>query len=265
MPGARRMGGSSPLVRGAPRHRGGLRRGPGIIPARAGSTCRTPFPIPRCRDHPRSCGEHYLGLKADLNALGSSPLVRGALVAEDSLRGLGGIIPARAGSTRLAQAARRGRGDHPRSCGEHHCPVTDAAAWMGSSPLVRGALVADGGVQGRVGIIPARAGSTARCRRSRRPYRDHPRSCGEHLTVAAPSSFVVGSSPLVRGAPEHPCYSCYVGGDHPRSCGEHTRLVRILAREWGSSPLVRGAPLSDVLRPALGGIIPARAGSTFPR
>ena len=50
--------------------------------------------------------------------------------------------------------------------------------------------------------------------------------------------------------------------DHPRRCGEHASSPLPAAFAWGSSPQVRGAP--DVVpgAPAVGGIIPAGAGST---
>ena len=54
--------------------------------------------------------------------------------------------------------------------------------YTGSSPLVRGALCKIRVVNGISGIIPARAGSTPKAKPPITSRRDHPRSCGEHLT-----------------------------------------------------------------------------------
>ena len=51
------------------------------------------------RDHPRMCGEHLFRASALEDMEGSSPHVRGALVAETMDKAQEGIIPACAGST----------------------------------------------------------------------------------------------------------------------------------------------------------------------
>ena len=73
-------GGSSPLTRGAhenSRAKVSLER---LIPAHAGSTTLTRSPRHTSPAHPRSRGEHQLAVYADADAMGSSPLTRGALV-----------------------------------------------------------------------------------------------------------------------------------------------------------------------------------------
>ena len=50
--------------------------------------------------------------------------------------------------------------------------------------------------------------------------------------------------------------------DHPRVCGEHALAGGTSESGKGSSPRMRGAPLGSVKVLALGGIIPAYAGST---
>ena len=52
-------------------------------------------------------------------------------------------------------------------------------------------------------IIPADAGSTIPIHRIRRSGKDHPRGCGEHLSVSVTVSSPVGSSPRMRGARDH--------------------------------------------------------------
>ena len=92
-------GGSSPLARGAPVECCAPDVAGRIIPARAGCTLRRPRRSAATRDHPRSRGVHFTASRAFSNAVGSSPLARGA-PARKMTRGEGlRIIPARAGCT----------------------------------------------------------------------------------------------------------------------------------------------------------------------
>ena len=172
-----------------------------------------------------------------------------------------GIIPARAGSTRIFMSASGTDEDHPRSCGEHRVPWATCRRRSGSSPLVRGALDGRGLAASSWRIIPARAGSTRRWDHAVSRRRDHPRSCGEHMCLCVGVEELLGSSPLVRGALGR--REAHVGGlgiiparagstmcaatwlvgteDHPRSCGEHRGASRQMVAQEGSSPLVRGA------------------------
>ena len=174
------MPGSSPLTRGARSRSTALRARPGIIPAHAGSTVQHSFRGVLLRDHPRSRGEHSLGVNCERSAAGSSPLTRGARFHSLYVSRPIGIIPAHAGSTHQTRRHRRGPTDHPRSRGEH----THVFAWReflgGSSPLTRGALIRARSPSNRHRIIPAHAGSTGSHFSTIRMWRDHPRSRGEH-------------------------------------------------------------------------------------
>ena len=70
--------GSSPHVRGALSVLCSSVLTAGIIPACAGSTMVTAAAHPRCRDHPRMCGEHQGQHVQHPRVSGSSPHVRGA-------------------------------------------------------------------------------------------------------------------------------------------------------------------------------------------
>ena len=134
------VSGSSPHVRGA---RGLLLpRGIvlGIIPACAGSTSYLAAIFHLPRDHPRMCGEHRNIIACICVSLGSSPHVRGAQKHCRHRRGVPGIIPACAGSTKLISHVPFVGGDHPRMCGEHLVDRARRGLWSGSSPHVRGAL-----------------------------------------------------------------------------------------------------------------------------
>ena len=91
--------GSLPLGREVPclyRHRGPHER---ITPARAGSTDLLPCRFCICQDHPRSRGEHEIGLAVVVPHLGSPPLARGVPGNIIRHKRNDGITPARAGST----------------------------------------------------------------------------------------------------------------------------------------------------------------------
>ncbi len=195
-----------------------------------------------------------------------------------------GLIPARAGSTWEALRAARGSWAHPRSRGEHGLPHPNVFMQRGSSPLARGALFDVLSDLGADGLIPARAGSTTSISPCSARTAAHPRSRGEHCARSSAARFSNGSSPLARGAPGAVASGCCGCGliparagsthgmplsflpvpAHPRSRGEHTKTRLRERSSRGSSPLARGAPLRWCLRRAAGGLIPARAGSTYP-
>ena len=111
--------GSSPHVRGALRNVRDSNPRTGIIPACAGSTNGYDSARLNLGDHPRMCGEHKYGLPVRLPVPGSSPHVRGAPATSVLALSHLGIIPACAGSTRLAVPSGCRMRDHPRMCGEH--------------------------------------------------------------------------------------------------------------------------------------------------
>ena len=106
--------------------------------------------------------------------------------------------------------------------------------------------------------------------------------CGEHRSIVGIGVACQGSSPHVRGAlnPATPeidqtgiipaCAGSTWRGlpptvderDHPRMCGEHLLAVKVWRLHLGSSPHVRGAQSDGDYSRAMGGIIPACAGST---
>ena len=112
--------GSSPRMRGTPNPRRSAPRRRGIIPAYAGNTSNSWWPVSASRDHPRVCGEHPMSNPLVHRFLGSSPRMRGTHRSWCTAGKEAGIIPAYAGNT-----YDRGYGDfetwdHPRVCGEHH-------------------------------------------------------------------------------------------------------------------------------------------------
>ena len=133
--------GSSPRARGAPAHLAAGAKGPGIIPACAGST---PSRSPASRlptDHPRVRGEHNSRDATAIDNQGSSPRARGARAGLQWRSDAGGIIPACAGSTGQTRTSSRAGRDHPRVRGEHRGAPVKGGGVRGSSPRARGAQI----------------------------------------------------------------------------------------------------------------------------
>ena len=112
---------------------------------------------------------------------------------------------------------------HPRSRGDHHPPEHCPAVRPGSSPLARGPQALTLLTLKRIGLIPARAGTTKR----------------NSVLLAIPRA-------------------------HPRSRGDHERIRMNLELIDGSSPLARGPRFGGASGLDRVGLIPARAGTTFP-
>ena len=294
--------GSSPRVRGKrvvavrPLHQDRL------IPARAGKTSTRRPSRPSTRAHPRACGENDTGKGCGFPCPGSSPRVRGKRTRRPGRAGSPGLIPARAGKTSPSGAPRSWGTAHPRACGENGSDPDSVRNSLGSSPRVRGKLLALGAHCPPRGLIPARAGKTPCGSGARGRTRAHPRACGENKRrdsahVAAPGSSPRvrgkrlrllagvrrrGSSPRVRGklgecqrtlfrerliparAGKTPLApsSAPAPRAHPRACGENADVPGVGAQDGGSSPRVRGKRPRTRWSDPCRGLIPARAGKT---
>ena len=170
--------GSSPLARGLPTTAPRPSPSTRIIPARAGFTGYPAWVRSRAPDHPRSRGVYRIGVVLRRWLRGSSPLARGLLEVVVTAPDLARIIPARAGFTHGPWCCGRRAADHPRSRGVYRLPVEGETPRRGSSPLARGLRSVPTGTPVSPGIIPARAGFTARTWCTGSSGRDHPRSRG---------------------------------------------------------------------------------------
>ena len=213
-------------------------------------------------DHPRSRGVYWDSRLPEETAAGSSPLARGLPQPGGHLRDSRGIIPARAGFTRVITREEEKSPDHPRSRGVYAPVGGPDEVGVGSSPLARG--------------LPG----TGAARWARR--RDHPRSRGVYSWEPSITGCTRGSSPLARGLPRRRPGSpvrrriiparagfTYVpwsppsgAWDHPRSRGVYTGGTSCQDRASGSSPLARGLLLACEETIGVVRIIPARAGFT---
>ena len=94
--------GSSPLARGTPANKWLVVAPHGLIPARAGNTSGLNAAFKELGAHPRSRGEHTTVWAYASGASGSSPLARGTLKHAADIAPEKGLIPARAGNTRMS-------------------------------------------------------------------------------------------------------------------------------------------------------------------
>jgi len=176
-----------------------------------------------------------------------------------------GLIPARAGRTRASRRARSRNWAHPRSRGADGVVEAHPRSGRGSSPLARGGLVLAGVFDVADGLIPARAGRTARGGHERSATRAHPRSRGADVRHPPWATEKVGSSPLARGGLVAALQGEPARGLIPARAGR-TRSPHDRPRQGRAHPRSRGAD-HDVqgkgaFEPAPVGLIPARAGRT---
>ena len=132
--------------------------------------------------------------------VGSSPRVRGSPGFLSGSCAASGIIPAGAGLTFMLALLSAAARDHPRGCGAHRYRIRYSAPASGSSPRVRGSRIVRVSLLATAGIIPAGAGLTLHIPGHRLSAGDHPRGCGAHLTIYFTLTWIVGSSPRVRGS-----------------------------------------------------------------
>ena len=170
------------------------------------------------------------------------------------------ITPAHAGKTgRCTHAQRRNR-DHPRACGENARCMDSWSRMTGSPPRMRGKPLLADFLTDLFGITPAHAGKTC----SRLPHfgspRDHPRACGENVSIHSQNFLHSGSPPRMRGkqsftalilaspgiTPAHAgktrqaSRKCRSRWDHPRACGENLVEDPRARGILGSPPRMRG-------------------------
>ena len=154
-----------------------------ITPAGAGKTCGVALPYDFKPDHPRRCGENCAWSLQTLTAIGSPPQVRGKPIIILHSIAYARITPAGAGKTSERAVPTPEHGDHPRRCGENFVPRPIDAHIRGSPPQVRGKPVRNGKCKFNAGITPAGAGKTQHHDEHNTPNQDHPRRCGENLSL----------------------------------------------------------------------------------
>ena len=169
---------------------------------------------------------------------------------------------------------------YPRGCGGAPPVSLDGLAKTGLSPRVRGSRRRARRRVHREGSIPAGAGEPLALVPGHPRKRVYPRGCGGAHSVKSGVDPLPGLSPRVRGSPAGLASSfCSAGsipagagepsgslgkgartGVYPRGCGGAAKKTRPRCSFLGLSPRVWGSPKFLLLRPAMGGSIPAGAG-----
>ena len=193
-------------------------------------------------DHPRACGVYLLRSCPEGPSPGSSPRVRGlprTLTPTPTRRG---IIPARAGFTKINPKPLDNHQDHPRACGVYFEGVVEHGGSGGSSPHTRG--------------LPLPPAPTPQA------LGDHPRTRGVYASSSPRAARTAGSSPHTRGLRHQvvcrvphqriiPAHAGFTGHrdqrhgdltDHPRTRGVYRLPYQVAHELCGSSPHTRGLP-----------------------
>ena len=233
--------GSPPQVRGKLSCDGTSSTIPGITPAGAGKTERQSKRPRPPEDHPRRCGENTRFATENWVVAGSPPQVRGKPMIIIAGVFCPRITPAGAGKTLLLPLKLSACRDHPRRCGENTAIIPPITATRGSPPQVRGKRGGGGGEAFLPRITPAGAGKTCLSVQLCPTRQDHPRRCGENMSVAKGLNAGAGSPPQVRGKQKmsrtrnyatritpagagktkHSHNTWSGNRDHPRRCGEN--------------------------------------------
>ena len=172
--------------------------------------------------------------------MGSSPRLRGTLLAAVWLLYPAGIIPALAGNTIIRIGRLPYFRDHPRACGEHDGPPETVWVEPGSSPRLRGTRSASHKSTPFTGIIPALAGNTQPWRRAMSAHSgSSPRLRGTHHSNSLCSS-AAGIIPALAGNTSHRLCRLRPAWDHPRACGEHSETHTCVHWTMGIIPALAG-------------------------
>ena len=131
-----------------------------ITPACAGKRANDAGKAPAVQDHPRVCGEKFLGFHRDSSFRGSPPRVRGKDFSMFSMIGFGRITPACAGKSLFMLILADFNEDHPRVCGEKVFAPARSHTNTGSPPRVRGKAFKAAEKLGVERITPACAGKS---------------------------------------------------------------------------------------------------------
>ena len=133
------------------------------------------------------------------------------------------ITPAYAGKSRTLYAEAKNYEDHPRLCGEKRAVYSPSGSWLGSPPPMRGKVRAEQDDKHGARITPAYAGKSGKNQFDVVPDQDHPRLCGEKMTIWTKLTTGTGSPPPMRGKVPDNHRLTSEPRDHPRLCGEKHR------------------------------------------
>ena len=130
------------------------------------------------------------------------------------------ITPADAGKTRIRPICAKLPLDHPRGCGENLSRWSSRLDGAGSPPRMRGKPYMKERIEYDDRITPADAGKTAYPHSLYDTNQDHPRGCGENVSIFYNCNVGKGSPPRMRGKPMYLTYSDGVTGITPADAGK---------------------------------------------
>ena len=179
--------------------------------------------------------------------MGSPPPMRGKGIKPLTVSDVQGITPAYAGKRRGKSPVCHRTQDHPRLCGEKPAVSRSFSLSRGSPPPMRGKASPHSCRKSYAGITPAYAGKRHRSCAGDSRCEDHPRLCGEKISMLRTWFSRLGSPPPMRGKVKIPVVvgyknritPAYAGKspeiatvmvqpqDHPRLCGEKFRNFRL--------------------------------------
>ena len=170
-----------------------------ITPAYAGKSEKEKKQTRQSEDHPRLCGEKEFCYEFFSPYQGSPPPMRGKAENLDKRIRANGITPAYAGKRETSSEDILLSQDHPRLCGEKLGYVAYFIPIKGSPPPMRGKVLT--GLINRllVRITPAYAGKSLAVGALWIHDKDHPRLCGEKVTIRKSGKYRIGSPPPMRG------------------------------------------------------------------
>ena len=175
--------GTSPRMRGK-QTCGQLRNTlPRNIPAHAGKTHIAPKRRTATPEHPRACGENLKQCRTGFRNPGTSPRMRGKPRPLKSVWPSRRNIPAHAGKTFTGYSINQKFEEHPRACGENPWWLPHQPFLSGTSPRMRGKLAGGVGFLSEARNIPAHAGKTLPLHRGGQGAEEHPRACGENVSI----------------------------------------------------------------------------------
>ena len=109
------------------------------------------------------------------------------------------VSPAYAGKSSMLTKYCRATQDHPRVCGEKADAQYQLPIMQGSPPRMRGKVIHALCYCAQCGITPAYAGKRQTMAWRCQGLVDHPRVCGEKISIEISVPYISGSPPRMRG------------------------------------------------------------------
>ena len=195
--------------------------------------------------------------------IGSPPLTRGILEADQQRTVQFRFTPAHAGNTGLSPRFLILKRVHPRSRGEYADTRSVSNFCPGSPPLTRGIPYIVFNTTYNPRFTPAHAGNTMGTFGYIAMFKVHPRSRGEYFFFIIYKLQAPGSPPLTRGIHSYPSLFFAAKRFTPAHAG-NTMVWSVVKNGYrGSPPLTRGIPNNKWQVIQCRRFTPAHAGNTL--